>query len=94
MRNSLTDEEYAEQAAKGEPEKGRWSQLEQLVAGLDDRIASLQHITICANTDSKSKRPKAPEPIRRPGVRAVKTKQKISPQQAEHLWSMLNGGAA
>jgi hypothetical protein len=94
MRNALTDEEFAEQAEKGEPEKGRWSQQEQLLASIQDGIAQLQHVLICVNTESKSKRPKAPEPMRRPGSRGVKPKQKITPQQADHLWSMLNGGAA
>lgn len=93
MRNALPDEEFAEQAENGQPERGRWSQAEQLLAGIHDRLASLQHVTICAHTDSKSKRPKAPEPMRRPGVRAMKPKQKITPEQADHLWSMLNPGA-
>jgi len=93
MRNALSDEEYAEQAEKGEPEKGRWSQQDQLLAAVYDRLGSLQHVLISANTESKSKRPKPPEPMRRPGSRAVKPKQKITPQQAEFLTAMLNGGA-
>lgn len=93
MRNALSDEEYAAQAENGEPEKGRWSQQEQLLAAVHDQLAQIQHVLISVNTDSKSKRPRAPEPMRRPGARAVKPKQKITPEQADHLWSMLNGGA-
>lgn len=94
LRNSMSPEELAEQGEKGEPEKAPWSQLEQLVAVVADRVAGVEHVLICANVDKKSKQPKAPEPIRRPGARALKIKQKITDAQAETLWSMLNGGAA
>ena len=94
MRNALTDEEYAAQAEKGEPEKGRWSQQDQLIAAVHDQVAQMRHVLICANTDSKSKRPKAPEPMRRPGSRAVQPKQKISDEQANTLFQLINGGAA
>lgn len=90
----MTPEELAEQADKGEPEKARWSQLEQLMAVVADRVAAVEHVLICANTDSKSKRPKAPEPIRRPGAKPVKVKHKLTEDQASQLWSWLGGGAA
>jgi hypothetical protein len=93
MRNALTDEEYAEQAEKGNPERGRWSQTEQLLAAVHDQLAQIQHVLIAVNTDSKAKRPRAPEPMRRPGARGAKPKQKINNEQAAQLWSMLNGGA-
>jgi hypothetical protein len=94
MRNALTDEEYAEQAENGEPEKSRWSQQEQLLAGISDGISELTYIYNCSHIESKSKWPKRPDPMKRPGIRALKPKQKITPQQADHLWSMLNPGAA
>jgi hypothetical protein len=94
MRNALTDEEFAQHAEKGEPEKGRWSQQEQLLAAVYDRLGTVQHVLISANTDSKSKRPKPPEPMRRPGSRAVKPKQEISEQQADTLFRLLNPEAA
>lgn len=94
MRNALSDEEYAAQADKGEPEKGRWSQQEQLLAAVFDRLGAVHHVLVCANTDSKSKRPKAPEPMRRPGSRGVQPKQKISDEQADTIFRLINGGAA
>lgn len=94
LRNAMTDEELAEQADKGEPEKGRWSQQEQLLAAALDAIRRVEHVLICANTDSKSKRPRAPEPTRRPGAKPVRPKQEMSDAQANHLFSLLNGGAA
>ncbi|MFD1277466.1 hypothetical protein ACFQ51_52885 [Streptomyces kaempferi] len=94
LRNAMTAEELAEQSEKGEPEKASWSQLEQLVAVVADRVAGVEHVLICANVDKKSKQPKAPEPIRRPGAKPARVKQKITDAQAETLWSMLNGGAA
>ncbi|MBQ1165789.1 hypothetical protein KBZ21_48205, partial [Streptomyces sp. A73] len=39
LRNSMSDEELEEAADQGEPEKGRWSQTEQLLALLADRVA-------------------------------------------------------
>ncbi|MGW5173107.1 hypothetical protein ACWERY_01915 [Streptomyces sp. NPDC004082] len=94
LRNSLTDEEMAEQAENGEPEKGRWSQTEQLLAVVADRVAELTYAYGCAHAESKAKRPKAPEPIRRPGAKAVKPKQQINEKQADTLFRLINGGAA
>lgn len=94
LRNSLTDEELAEQADKGEPDKGRWSQTEQLIAVVADRVAELTYAYACAHAQSKSKRPKAPEPIRRPGAKAAKPKPKITDAQADTLFRLINGGAA
>ncbi|MEU1497248.1 hypothetical protein [Streptomyces sp. NPDC005732] len=90
----MSDEELAEQADKSEPEKGRWSQAEQLLALVADRVAGLAYLYASANTESKSKRPKAPEPIRRPGAKPVKPKQEITDVQADILFRLINGGAA
>lgn len=90
----MSDEELTEHADKGEPEKARWSQLEQLMATVADRVAAVEHVLICANTDSKAKKPKAPEPIRRPGAKPVQAKKKLSEARAVELWSWLDGGAA
>jgi len=95
LRNSLTDEELAEHAEKGEPEKGRWSQTEQLIAVVADRVAELTYAFSLANTDSKSARkPKAPDPIRRPGAKVRKPKQDMTDAQADTLFQLINGGAA
>ncbi|MBQ1166292.1 hypothetical protein KBZ21_50740, partial [Streptomyces sp. A73] len=72
LRNSMSDEELEEAADQGEPEKGRWSQTEQLLALLADRVAQLQDTLICVNTEKKSQRPDQPEPIRRPGAKPRK----------------------
>jgi hypothetical protein len=94
MRNLLSDEELTEQAEKGEPEKGRWSQLEQLAASVLDAVRRLEYVTICANTEKKSDRPDQPEPTARPGAKPRKPKPKISGQAAERLFQLINGGAA
>ncbi|WP_369211291.1 hypothetical protein [Streptomyces flavofungini] len=91
LRNELSDEELAEQAKRGHPEKGRWSQTDQLIAVVADRIGQLHHTY--ASTHSTRKQ-KAPEPIRRPGAKAVQGKQKASEEQYATLAQMLNGGAA
>ena len=94
LRNATPAEELVEQADKGEPEKGRWSQLEQLVAALVDATRRVEYVLICANTDKKSQRPRAPEPVRRPGAKPVRPKQQLSDEQADHLFTLINGGAA
>lgn len=94
LRNALTPEELAEQAGKGEPEKGRWSQVEQLLAMVADRVARLEYVLVSVNTEKKSQRPKAPEPIRRPGSESVKAKPKLTDAQASHLFEMLKERAA
>ncbi|MFF6847159.1 MULTISPECIES: hypothetical protein [Streptomyces] len=94
LRNAMSDEELAEQAESGEPEEGRWSQTEQLLALVADRLARVEYVLICANTDSTSKRPQPPEPIARPGAKPPKPKPKLSESSARALFELINGGAA
>lgn len=94
LRNAMSPEELAAQADKGEPEMAPWSQLEQLVALVADRLARVEWVLWCVNTDTKSKRPDPPEPIRRPGARPRKTKAKLTETSADRLFQLLNGGAA
>lgn len=93
LRNALSEEELAAQAEKGEPEKGRWSQHELLLASTLDAIRRVEYVLTCANSD-KSKWPKAPEATRRPGAGPAKPKSKMSEAQANHLFTLINGGAA
>jgi hypothetical protein len=90
LRNELTDEELAEQARKGEPEKGRWSQTEQILALLADRVGQLAHYY--ASTHS-SRKQHPPDPIRRPGAKGIRGKQELSNEQAVTLFQLINGGA-
>jgi hypothetical protein len=92
LRNAMTPEELAEQAEKGEPEKGRWSQLEQLLAALLDSSRRVEYILIAANSDGKSKLPDPPEPIRRPGAKPPARKT-ISEANATRLFRLINGGS-
>jgi hypothetical protein len=94
LRNSLTDEQLTEQAERGEPEKARWSQLEQLVAGLCDAVRRLEYVTILANSDGKSKKPDPPEPISRPGAKPRRPKPKLTDASRDVLFKLINGGAA
>ena len=94
LRNELSDEELAEQAEGGEPEKGRWSQVEQLLAVVADRVARVEYVLICANTEKKRDRPQAPEPLRRPGAKPLRPKPTLTENNADRLWSMLNPNAA
>lgn len=93
LRNGLTDEELSEQAAKGEPEKARWSQMEQLTAAMYDRLGRIEYVLICANVE-RSKQPDPPEPMRRPGAGAPKAHARLTESSANTLFHMLQGGAA
>ncbi len=95
LRNATPVEELERQAEDGEPEKGRWSQLEQLVAGMYDRLGRIEYVLTCANSDSKSRRPDPPEPMRRPGAAPLRKKPAgLSDDGAETLFRLINGGAA
>lgn len=94
MRNAMSDEELAEQADKGEPEKGRWSQTEQLMAAALDAIRRVEYVLICANTESKSKRPEAPKATRRPGARPPRPKSQLSDAGANFLFELTRDRAA
>jgi hypothetical protein len=90
----MSSEELAAQADRGEPEKGRWSQLEQLMALNADWLARIEWVLWCVNIDKKSKRPDPPKPIRRPGAAPLKAKAALTADSADRLFQLINGGAA
>src|SRR5690349_20910964 len=92
LRNSLDDDELAEQADQGEPETARWSQLEQLTAAGVDALRRLEYITVLANLGENARRPDPPEPIARPGAKARRPRPKLNPAQNEALFQLINGG--
>lgn len=94
LRNTLTGAEIAAQAEKGQPEKARWSQVEQLLAANLDAVRRVEWVLICANTEKKSKRPDPPEPMRRPGAGPRKTRATLTTKSADTLFELLQGGAA
>jgi hypothetical protein len=94
LRNAMTAQEYEQQAARGEPEKDRWSKTEQLLALLYDAVCDLQYITAVANHSGKGRKPKRPTPLPRPGVTKPKSREPMSEQAANTLFQLINGGAA
>jgi hypothetical protein len=94
LRNEMPAAELAEQAEKGEPEKGRWSQLEQLIAANVDATRRVEWVLLCSNIEQKSKRPDAPEPMRRPGAGPRKKQAQLTEKSANTLFELLQGGAA
>ncbi|MFE9855609.1 hypothetical protein [Streptomyces sp. NPDC005780] len=94
LRLAMSAEEYEEQARNGEPEKGRWSMDQQLLAGITDSLHQIEYILVRANSDGKGPKPKRPEPMRRPGVGGPKKPDKLTTGQAERLFQLINGGAA
>ncbi|MET9950150.1 hypothetical protein ABZ135_01195 [Streptomyces sp. NPDC006339] len=94
LRNALSAEEYERQARGGKPEEGRWSMGEQLLAGISDGIRELQYILVVANSNGKGRKPRRPEPIRRPGVTPKPEREPMSDTAAERLFTLINGGAS
>lgn len=94
LRNALTAEEYERQARGGKPEEGRWSMAEQLLAGISDGIRELQYVLVVANSSGKGRKPRRPEPIRRPGVTPKQEREPMSDAAAERLFTLINGGAS
>ena len=94
LRNALPEAEYDRQAKDGRPEEGRWSLSEQLLAGVTDALREIQYILVVANSDGKGRKPRRPEPIRRPGVGVRKQREPMSDKAAEKLFQLINGGAA
>lgn len=94
LRNAAPEEVLAEQANNGDPEKDRWSKAEHLLAAAVDRIARVEYVLICANTDKKARRPDPPEPICRPGARPPRPKAALTDAGADVLFNLINGGAA
>ncbi|MFJ3839476.1 hypothetical protein ACIPY6_28770 [Streptomyces sp. NPDC090054] len=93
IRNALPEEELTRQADEGEPEKGRWSQQELLLATISDAVRKLEHTLISLNVEKKD-RPAPPEPMRRPGATAPKAKDGLTDENAQTLFQLINGGAA
>ena len=92
LRNELTDAELAEQADKGEPEKGRWSQTEQLLAAAVDALHRVEYVLVCANSD-KQYHPEPPEPLRRPGAKVRAAKKALSDGARDRLFQLIQGGS-
>lgn len=92
LRNAMPEEELAARAERGDPEKGRWSQLDQLLAGVYDRLGRIEYVLVCAHTDKKSKRPDPPEPLPRPGGKPRPQKQQPTEAGTEFLFRLINGG--
>ncbi|MFF1341141.1 hypothetical protein ACFVYT_25010 [Streptomyces sp. NPDC058290] len=94
LRAALPEEELDRQAETGEPDKARWSQTDLLLASAIDALRRVEYVLICANSDSKSKRPKPPEPIARPGVKTKRVTPVLTETGAHVLFELINGGAA
>lgn len=94
LRNELSDEELDRQADQGEPEKGRWSQADLLLASAVDALRRVEYVLICANSDGKSRNPPPPEPVARPGAKPRRTKPTLTEAGASKLFELINGGAA
>lgn len=63
----MSDTEIDACSEGADPEKGRWSATDMLLASLVDEVRRFEHLYLSAHVD-KGKAGKAPEPLPRPGV--------------------------
>ncbi len=96
IRNATPEAELERASAAAEPEKGRWSQMEQLLAILIDVQRQALYAFHVANSDKKARRGiEPPEPVRRPGSRPPRKKTTpLTEERADRLFRLINGGAA
>jgi hypothetical protein len=62
----MSDTEIEECSEGADPEKGRWSATDMLLASLVDEVRRFEHLYLSAHVKNAGK---APEPLPRPGVR-------------------------
>ena len=67
----MSDTEIDACSESADPEKGRWSATDMLLASLVDEVRRFEHLYLSAHVD-KGKAGKAPEPLPRPGVRKTR----------------------
>lgn len=95
IRGAMTPGERERAARDADPETGRWSQVEHLLATIADRVARLEYITTLAHSGPGA-RVRAPEPIPRPGItttRGARRREPLTQDAAEGLFQLLGGGA-
>jgi hypothetical protein len=73
------------------PAEGRWSQVEMLLASAVDELRYLRYDARISQGDKKAK---LPDPIRRPGVKASRDKQRLTAEQYDWLFQHINGIAS
>src|SRR3712207_8942425 len=54
LRNELSDEELAAQAAEGEPERARWSQQDRKSTRLNSSHANISYAVFCLKKKNKT----------------------------------------
>ena len=71
----MTDEELEECSGDADPEAGRWSSEQMLLASLVDEVRVFQHLYVSAHV-AKGQAGKPPQPTPRPGVSRTKRPRK------------------
>src|SRR5262245_41371450 len=87
---ALRNERPAGEAGGGDPAQAPWSQSEMLAAELVDELRRLRHDYHAAHRAKGTKRPKAPDPIPRPGVTS-RDRGQLTAGQYDILYRHING---
>ncbi|WP_037576811.1 hypothetical protein [Phaeacidiphilus oryzae] len=77
-----------EKRATADPEAGRWSQQEMLLASVIDALRRIEYYTLRING---AKRLEKPTPLPRPGVADPKRRKPIPQHAYDALWELMHG---
>jgi hypothetical protein len=88
FRTSLPEPDRNHRAREADPEAGRWSQQEMLLASVVDALRRLEFYFLGANG---VKRLDKPLPLPRPGVPDPNRRKPIPQQSYEVLWALMHG---
>lgn len=84
---ALRREQPAAERPAADPEAGRWSQVEMLLAALIDEVRRNSYYLLGVNGNKVS----PPEPVPRPGLTRPVPRSTITEEGAELLLSFING---
>ena len=84
---ALRREQPPGERAAADPEAGRWSQVEMLLAALIDEVRRNSYYLLAVNGNKTS----APEPVPRPGLTRPVPRSSITDEGAELLLQFING---
>ncbi|MFE1355348.1 hypothetical protein ACFW6T_25480 [Kitasatospora phosalacinea] len=85
------EQRAAQQAEERDPEAGRWSQDQMLLAQIVD-VLRIQHFDFLRANGAKGLKP--PPPIPRPGGAGSKKPAALTAEGAEVLFNLINGAPA
>jgi hypothetical protein len=88
LRGELPAAERERRARQADPEAGRWSQQELLLASIGDSLRRLEYYFLRVNGATRLDKP---QPMPRPGVPDPKRRKPIPQHAYDALWELMHG---